>query len=68
MPEQRRVSPSERDWGGDPPYPKNGLVPPCPPTVLTKKGRFCHFHAVFGHFAQIVPTPVDPIWETLQRH
>ena len=27
--------------------------------------RFCHFHTVFGHFAQIVPAPVDPIWETL---
>ena len=37
-----------------------------PPTVLTQKCRFCHFHAVFGNFAQIVPPPVDPIWETLR--
>ena len=44
--------------GGSPPhYPKNWLVPPMPPppTVLTQKCRFCHFHAVFGHFVQIVP-------------
>ena len=26
---------------------------------------FCNFHAVFGHFVQIVPLLVDPIWETL---
>ena len=53
--------------GGNPPhYPKNWLVlPPCPPTVLTQKCRFCHFHAVFDYLVQIVPPPVDPIWETL---
>ena len=63
-----RVSPSGRGQGGSPHYPKNWLVPPCPlPTVLTQKCRFCHFHAVFDHFAQIVSPPVDPIWETLPR-
>ena len=51
---------------GSPKYLKNWLVPP-PPTVLTQKCRFCHFHAVLGHFAQTVPPPVDPIWETLQQ-
>ena len=70
--EAYRVSPSG-GTGGDPPlpphYPKNWLVPPTPmsppPTVLTQKCRFCHFHAVFDHFAQIVPPPVDPFWKTL---
>ena len=33
--------------------------------VLTQKCWFCHFNAVFGHFAQIVPPPVNLIWETL---
>ena len=54
---QDRVSPSERGGlGGIPPdYLKNGLVPPFLPTVVTPKCRFCHFHALFGHFAKIVP-------------
>ena len=26
------------------------------PTVVLEKCWFCNFHAVFGHFAQIVPT------------
>ena len=52
--------------GGIPPTTwKNGLSPHFRPTVLTPKCWFCHFHAVFDHFAQIVPPPVDPIWETL---
>ena len=33
--------------------------------VRTTKCQFCNFHAVFGNFTQIVPPPVDPIWETL---
>ena len=56
-----RVSPSGGGLGGSPHYLKNWLVPPCPPTVLT---RFCNFHAVFGHFAQTVTPLVDPNWET----
>ena len=59
-----RVSPSGGGMGGCPPLPKKLA---CPPTVLTQKCRFCNFHAVFGHFAQIVPPPVDPIWETLLK-
>ena len=63
------VSPSGGGLGGIPHYPKNWLVPPpCPPTILTQKCRFCHFHAVFGHFVQIVPPLVDPNWETLVFH
>ena len=47
---------------GDPTTtPKIGLSP----TVLTQKWRCCNFCAVFGHFAQIDPPPVDPFWETL---
>ena len=53
---------------GSPPVPEKLACPPMsPPTALTPKCRFCHFHAVFGHFAQTVPPPVDPIWETLQQ-
>ena len=66
-----RVSPS--GGGGAQGYPpttqKNGLSPPMfpPTTVFTRKCQFCHFHAVFDHFAQIPPPPPpdDPIWETL---
>ena len=51
-----------RETGGDPPhYPKNWLVPPMAPHCFDAKCRFCNFHAVFGHFAQIVP----PNWEIL---
>ena len=55
-----RVSPSGRGTGGIPlTTQKIGLSTPptlCPPpTVLTQKCLFCNFHAVFGHFAQIVP-------------
>ena len=53
----------EGDWGGDPPLPLPKILacpPPCPPTVLTQKYRFCHFHAVFGHFVQIVPPTSRP--------
>ena len=61
-----RVSPSG-GTGGTPPLPKKlACPPPCPLTVLTQKCQFYHFHAVFDHFAQIVPPPVDPIWETLK--
>ena len=65
-----RVSPSGGDWWRSPSTTRKiGLTHPPPPTptltLLTQKCRFCHFHAVFGHLAQIVPTPVDPIWETL---
>ena len=54
-----RVSPS----GEDPPTTRKiDLSPPspCPPTVLTQKCRFCHFHAVFGHFVQIVSPTSRP--------
>ena len=65
---RRMVSPSGGGTGGDPPLPeKLACPPPCPPTVLTQKCRFCYFHAVFGHFVQIVPPLVDPNWETLRR-
>ena len=49
--------------GGDPPTTRKiGLSSPMPspPTVLTQKCQFCYFHAVFGHFFQIVPPLVDP--------
>ena len=59
-------------WGGGrlggiaPTTRKIGLSPPCPPPqCFTQKCGLCNFHAVFGHFAQIVPPPVDRIWETL---
>ena len=56
------------DWGGGSPQLTEKLAcpSPCPPTVLTQKCRFCNFHAVFGHFAQIAPPLVDPNWETLE--
>ena len=60
--------PSCRNQSGGPPPTtrKIGLSPHAPPpTVLTQKCRFCHFHAVFGHFVQIVPPLVDPNWKTL---
>ena len=42
-----------RGLGGSPPLPEKLACPPMfPPTVLTPK---CRFHAVFDHFAQIVP-------------
>ena len=53
--------------GGSPHYPKNWLAPHSPPqpprplNALTQKSRFCNFHAVFGHFSQIVPPPVATI-------
>ena len=62
-----RISPSGGwDWGDPPHYPKMA-PPPCPPPshCFDQKCQFCHFHAVFGHFAQIVPPPVDLIWEIL---
>ena len=53
--------------GGAPTTRKIGLCPPplhvplhVPPTGLTQKCRFSHFHAVFGHFAQIVPPTSRP--------
>ena len=49
--------------GGIPPPLPEKLA--CPPTVLTQKCQFCHFHAVFGHFVQIILPLVDPNWETL---
>ena len=60
-------------WSGFPLVGKIGLSPHVPLTVLTQKCRFCHFHAVFGHFVQIAPPPththtytlVYPNWETL---
>ena len=62
-----RVSLVGGDWGDPPTNRKIGLSPHVPPIVLTQKCQFCHFHAVFGHFAQIAPPPpVDPIWETLK--
>ena len=61
---------------GFPPLGGTGEIPPllkkltCPPmfsaTVLTQKCWFCNFHAGFGHFTQIVPPSVDPIWGTLR--
>ena len=51
----RRVSPSGGGGGtgGDPPTTlKIGLSSP---TFLTQKCRFCNFHTVFAHFAQIAP-------------
>ena len=41
------------NWGDPLHYPKNWLVPPISPHCFDPKCRFCHFHAVFGHFAQI---------------
>ena len=61
-----RVSPC----GGIPPLPPKLTCPPppCPPpTVLTQKFQCCNFHAVFGCFVQIVPPPVDSIWESLKK-
>ena len=50
------------EWDPPPHYLKNWLAPPPPPppTVLTQKCRFCYFHAVFGHFAQIPPHQLTP--------
>ena len=63
-----RVSPSVGTGGMPSPLPEKLACPSnFPPTVLTQKCRFCHFHAVFGHFVQIVPPLVDPNWETLYR-
>ena len=45
---------------------KIGLSPHAP-ICFDQKYQFCNFHAVFGHFAQIVPPPVNLIWETLQK-
>ena len=69
-----RVS-SSGGTGGDPPhYPKNWLVPPCPPTVLTPKCPKMPQNADFAIFMQFLailpklsPPPVDPIWETLSE-
>ena len=65
-----RISPSGGDWGDpSPPLPEKMACPPlCPPTVLTQKCQFCNFHAVFGHFVQTAPPPVNPIWETLRTN
>ena len=50
-----KISPSGGgDWGYPPTTKKIGL-PPRSPTVLPQKCWFCNLHAVFGHFAQIVP-------------
>ena len=47
--------------GGSPPLPEKLACPsPCRPTALTQKYRFCNFHAVFGHFAKIVPPTSRP--------
>ena len=64
-----RVSPSGGGLVGYSSLPEKLTCPPMspPPTVLTPKCQFCNFHAVFGHFAQIVPPPIDPIWETLHE-
>ena len=45
------------EWRDPPPLPQKLACPPCLPlpTVLTHKCTFCNFHAVFDHFAQIVP-------------
>ena len=50
-----RVSPSGGGLGGSPTTRKIGLSPPCSPPALSQKSWFCNFHAVFSHFAQIVP-------------
>ena len=56
-----RVSPSGGNWGGIPPLPEKLACPPhVPPTVLTQKCQFCHFHAVFGHLVQITPPTSRP--------
>ena len=43
------------------------LVPPMSPSLFwPQKCWFCSFHAVYRHFAQIVPSlPVYPTWGTL---
>ena len=41
------------------------LVFPHVPYFLPQKCWFCNFHAVFGYFAQIFLSQVEPIWETL---
>ena len=52
--------------GGSPTLPKKlDCSPHVPLTVLTQKCQIRNFHAVFDHFVQIVPSPVDPILETL---
>ena len=56
------------DWGGGaiPLLPQKLACPPhVPPTVLTQKCQFCNFHAVFGHFVQIVLRTSRHIRETL---
>ena len=61
MPTNFRVSPSGGRLRGDPPTTRKiGLSPHATPIVLTQKCRFCNFHAVFGHFAQIVPPTSRP--------
>ena len=53
--------------GGIPSLPEKLAYPLLgSPTILTQTCRFCNFHAVFGHYAQFVPAPVDPIWKTLR--
>ena len=43
------------DWEDSHPLPEKLACPfPCSLTVLTQKCWFCVFHAIFGHFAQIV--------------
>ena len=65
--DHKRDSPSggRVDWGGGESR-KIGLSPHAP-ICFDQKYQFCNFHAVFGHFAQIVPPPVNLIWETLQK-
>ena len=66
--EQNRVSPSGETWGGGiPPVPQKLACLPHVPHCFHPKCQFCNFHAVFGHFAQTVPPPVDRICEILQN-
>ena len=46
-----RVSPSDATGGIPPLAKKLACLPHVTPPALTQQCRFCHFHAVFGHFA-----------------
>ena len=61
--DHKRDSPSGGGgWtgGGGGESRKIGLSP-LAPICFDQKYRFCNFHAVFGHFAQIVPPTVNLI-------
>ena len=49
------------DWVRSPTLPEKLACPPMPPpNCFDPKMLFCHFHAVFHHFAQIVSPNSQP--------